>query len=98
MHFQVQARKSKKTHPEKIFLIFKEKKLARSKIRKFLIFPEIEFSRNWIFLTIWKNTKQKRFRRTASCLNQNMISRTRYESKNLAIFRHNICIINFKIR
>ena len=35
------------------------------------------FSNNQIFLTIWKNTKRKRFRRTASCLNQNMISRTR---------------------
>ena len=34
------------------------------------------------------DSKRKRFRRTGSCLNQNMISRTRYESKNLAIFRY----------
>ena len=34
------------------------------------------FSKNQIFLTVQKNTKRKRFRRTASCLNQNMISRT----------------------
>ena len=49
---------------------------------------------NHIFLTIWNNTKQKRFGRKASCLNQNVISRTRYESKNLAIFRSNIYIKN----
>ena len=45
------------------------------------LFPQqsilLLFSKNQIFLTIWKNTKRKRFRRTASCLNQNMISRTR---------------------
>ena len=29
---------------------------------------------------VW-NTKQKQFQRATSCLNQNMISRTRYESK-----------------
>ena len=34
------------------------------------------------------DSKRKRFRRTGSCLNQNMISRARYESKNLAIFRY----------
>ena len=27
------------------------------------------------------NTKQKRFRKSASCLNQNMISKTKYESR-----------------
>ena len=32
-----------------------------------------------IFLTILKNAERKRFRRAASCLNQNMISRPRYE-------------------
>ena len=36
-----------------------------------------------------KNMKQKRFQRRASCLNQNMIWKTRNESKNLAIFRRN---------
>ena len=38
---------------------------------------------NQVFLAIWKNTKRKQFWRTASCLNQNMISRTIYESKKL---------------
>ena len=32
------------------------------------------------------DSKRKRFCRTASCLNQNMVSKTRYESKNRAIF------------
>ena len=43
-----------------------------------------------IFLTIWKNAKGKRFRKTVSCVNQNMIPRTRRESKNVATFRRNI--------
>ena len=48
------------------------------------------FLKKQIFLTIWKNAKGKRFRKTASCVNQNMIPRTRRESKNVATFRRNI--------
>ena len=40
------------------------------------------------------HTKRKQFQGTASCLNQNMILRTRHESKNLAIFHRNIYIVN----
>ena len=41
-----------------------------------------------------KNTKLKPFQSTVTCFNQNTICRTRYESKNLVVFRRNIYIIN----
>ena len=58
---------------------------------------KVSFSKNFAYLlngwSVFSNTKQKRFRRTAFCLNESMISRTRCESKILAIFRRNIYII-----
>ena len=52
------------------------------------------FSRTFTFKNHIKNTKRKQFQKNSICLNQNTISRKRYEGKNLAIFWCNIYIIN----
>ena len=71
--------------PEEINLI---KYLGKYFERCKLVKKKTDFRDNF------KKYKRKRFRRTASCLNQNMASRTRYESKKPCYIRLNIYIIN----